>query len=133
MNYLLDTHILIWYFAGDKRLPIKIQEIINNDENHIYYSIVSPWELEIKHLKNKNFKATGKQLSFLCEQNYIDILPVNNEHINNLSEVDKLCNIADHNDPFDKMLISQAITDNLVLITHDKKMKGYQTKFIKYI
>lgn len=132
MNYLLDTHTLIWCLAGDKRIPKNIQNIIDSNNNHLFYSIVSPWELEIKHLFKKGFKATGKQLSFLCEQNYIDLLTINNEHINNLNEVEKLNSNKDHNDPFDKMLISQAISEKMILVTHDKKMKNYKTKYILY-
>ena len=132
MNYLLDTHTLIWCLSGDKRIPKNIQDIIDNNNNRLFYSIISPWELEIKHLIKKGFKATGKQLSFLCEQNYIELLNISNEHINNLNEVDKLNTNKDHKDPFDKMLISQAISEKMILVTHDKKMKYYKTKYILY-
>lgn len=130
MNYLLDTHTLIWYFAGDKRLTKNVQEIISDSNNRIFYSIVSPWELEIKHLKDKSIKANAEQLSFLCEQNFVELLGLNIEHIINLKDVEKLNKNKYHNDPFDKILISQAISSNMILLTHDKKMKNYDSKFI---
>lgn len=130
MNYLLDTHTILWYFAGENRLPKEIIGIINNPSNHIFYSLVSLWEIEIKHLYKKNFTVTSGQFSFLCEQNYIDLLSINKEHINNLEKIETYNSNKSHKDPFDKMLLSQALTEKMYLITHDSKMLNYDIEYI---
>ena len=81
MKYLLDTHIILWALIDDQRLSIETKNIILNPDHSIYYSTVSPWEVEIKHLKDPNFQLSGEQLAFLCDQNGLLNLPVQNEHI----------------------------------------------------
>lgn len=121
MKYLLDTHIILWALLDDKNLDKKAKELILNKNNEIYYSTVSSWEVEIKHQKDKNFKLTGEQLAFLCDQNYLLNLNINNKHVDNLKKIENKTN----KDPFDRMLLAQAKAENMILITHDKKFKNY--------
>ena len=121
MKYLLDTHIILWALLDDKSLDKKVKEIILNKNNEIYYSTVSSWEVEIKHQKDKNFKLTGEQLAFLCDQNYLLNIAIKNNHINKLKDIENKVN----KDPFDRMLLAQAKAENMILITHDKKFKNY--------
>ena len=65
MKYLLDTHIILWALIEDSRLNERVKEIILDNNNEIYYSTVSVWEVEIKHQKEKSFTLTGEQLAFL--------------------------------------------------------------------
>ena len=126
MKYLLDTHIILWALLDDKSLDKKVKELILNKNNEIYYSTVSSWEVEIKHQKDKNFNLTGEQLAFLCDQNYLLNLNINNKHVNNLKNIENKIN----KDPFDRMLLAQAKTENMILITHNKKFKNYDQKNI---
>ena len=64
MKYLLDTHIILWALINDPRIDADTKEIIMNKNNTIYYSTISPWEVEIKHAKNKLFKLSGEQFCF---------------------------------------------------------------------
>ena len=121
MKYLLDTHIILWALLDDKSLDKKVKELILNKNNEIYYSTVSSWEVEIKHQKDKNFKLTGEQLAFLCDQNYLLNIAIKNNHINKLKDIENKVN----KDPFDRMLLAQAKAENMILITHDKKFKNY--------
>ena len=121
MRYLLDTHIILWALLDDKSLDKKVKELILNKNNEIYYSTVSSWEVEIKHQKDKSFKLTGEQFIFLCDQNYLLNLNINNKHVNNLKNVENKIN----KDPFDRMLLAQAKAENMILITHDKKFNNY--------
>lgn len=121
MKYLLDTHIILWALIDDKNLDKNTKEIILNKDNEIYYSTVSTWEVEIKHQKDKSFKLTGEQFSFLCDQNFLLNLSINNKHVNYLKEIENTIN----KDPFDRMLLAQAKAENMILITHDKKFKNY--------
>lgn len=53
MRYLLDTHVILWALIDDKRIPKDIKEKLLNSNNQVYYSTVSPWEVEIKHQEQK--------------------------------------------------------------------------------
>ena len=131
MKYLLDTHIILWALVNDPRLSKTVKDIIMDSDNFIYYSTVSAWEVEIKHHKNKKFKLTGEQLIFLCDQNGLINIPIQNEHIKELKELYQ--NKIEHKDPFDKMLISQAMHEKMILITHDEKFKEYKNKNIMIV
>lgn len=126
MNYLLDTHVVLWALYDDDKLPNKVKEIILNQNNSLYFSVVSPWEIETKHQKKpENIKINGKQVAFLCRQAGYKTINININHINEYVELGMLFNNVDHHDPFDKMLLAQAKTENMILITHDKKFKLY--------
>ena len=127
MKYLLDTHIILWALINDEHLSKKVIDIINDSNNDIYFSSISPWEVEIKHQKKDSFKLTGKQLTFLCEQNGLLDIPIKNKHIDELENL-KNDNKIKHSDPFDRMLLCQAISENMILITHDHKFEAYESK-----
>ena len=122
MKYLLDTHVIMWSLIGDKRIDTKIRKIIENPNNEIYYSTASAWEIEIKHLKKENFKLSAEQFTFLCDQNGLENINIKNKHI---LELNNITSISEHNDPFDKILLAQAISENMLFITHDNKFKFY--------
>lgn len=129
MKYLLDTHVILWALVGDNRVSPEIKEILFNKDNQLYYSTASVWEIELKHLKRKEFKLNSKQFTFLCDQNDILNLPIKNIHIDNLEEIKKIQDV-EHNDPFDKMLLSQATCEGMKFITHDKKFECYDNRNI---
>ena len=126
MKYLLDTHIILWALLDDKSLDKKVKEIILDNNNEIYYSTVSTWEVEIKHQKDKSFKLSGEQLAFLCDQNNLLNLSIRNKHVNNLRDIENVIN----KDPFDRMLLAQAKSENMILITHDKKFRNYDNNHL---
>ena len=133
MNYLLDTHVVLWALYDDDKLPNKIKEIILNQNNSLYFSVVSPWEIETKHQKKpENIKINGKQVTFLCRQAGYKTINININHINEYVELGMLFNNIDHHDPFDKMLLAQAKAENMILITHDKKFKLYNDSNILF-
>lgn len=127
MRYLLDTHVILWALIDDKRIPKDIKEKLLNSNNQVYYSTVSPWEVEIKHQEQKNFTLSAKQFCFLCDQNDILNLPIKNDHVIKLNDIIKANKKIKHNDPFDKMLLAQSLQENMTLITHDKKLMVYNT------
>ncbi|MBQ6489977.1 MAG: type II toxin-antitoxin system VapC family toxin [Solobacterium sp.] len=131
MKYLLDTHIILWALIDDPRLSAEVKNIILNPDHSIYYSTVSPWEVEIKHLKDPNFQLSGEQLAFLCDQNGLLNLPVQNEHILELKNIGHPN--TRHKDPFDKMLLAQAKHEKMILITHDSKFRQYNDKHLMII
>lgn len=132
MRYLLDTHIILWAFIGDKRLGKDVREIIEDPKNEIYYSTVSSWEIEIKHLCKDNFKLSADQFIFLCDQNGLANIQIKNSNVSSLKKIEKTKNNK-HNDPFDKMLLAQAISENMIFITHDKKFTAYSNQNIMIV
>lgn len=81
LHYLPDIKIDLWKLINDPELFSKVKVIIVDADNSIYYSTVSPWEVEIKHLNNPDFQLSSEQLPFLCNQNGLLNLSVQNEHV----------------------------------------------------
>jgi len=124
MRYLLDTHIFIWWMEKNKRLSKDIFNLLNNPQNQIFLSVASVWELIIKKAKKKlktpkdvqgGIKASG-------------FIPINIEMLHVL-DLEKLP--MHHNDPFDRIIISQAKIEHLTLITADKKIWKYNLALLK--
>lgn len=132
MRYLLDTHIILWELIGDKRLSKEARNIIEDSKNEIFYSTASAWEIEIKHLSKDNFKLSADQFVFLCDQNGIVNLQIKNANVSKLKDIKKINN-TEHNDPFDKILLAQAMSENMILITHDKKFEAYSNPNIMLV
>ena len=119
MKILLDTHILIWALTNHPLLPEKAKKIIMDSNNEIYYSIVSLWEIEIKHLTNpKNLAVSSKVISAVAEVSGYTLIPLSPLSIYRLPE-------PRHKDPFDKILICQAMTEEMVFLTHDSLISDY--------
>ena len=126
MRYLLDSHILIWALFDDAKLPEKAFRIINDPNNEIYYSAASIWEVEIKHLKSpEKIPVSGHTLAQWCEAADMIELPVFKEHIYLIGSLSRSSSAAAHNDPFDRVLISQAKAENMFFLTHDSMLADY--------
>ena len=131
MRYLLDSHIIIWALISDEKLPAEVYSLINNRKNEIYYSVASVWEIEIKHRKQpEQMPISGEQLIQFCAQSSMISLPITNQHVMMLKSLARSENAPSHNDPFDRIIIAQAKTENLLLITHNSKFLHYQESFM---
>jgi PIN domain nuclease of toxin-antitoxin system len=126
MRFLLDTHIILWSIQNDSNLSDKCKEILSNTENILYSSIVSEWEIAIKSNIGK-LKLNGSVNKVFEEINSLDILPLEISRLH-LAQYENLP--LHHRDPFDRLLIAQAITEDLVLITNDEHFKPYNVKYI---
>ena len=125
MNLLLDTHILIWLIDGSEKLNKTARHAIEDESNSLYLSIASLWEITIK-------TSLGKlELGIPLEQittNFIlpsgfKILPIHFSHLLVLKDLP-----FHHRDPFDRMLISQAISESLTLVSEDRAFGDYTVK-----
>ena len=126
MRYLADTHIVLWYLNGDNTLPESARDIIDNQKNDIYFSLVSMWEIEIKHIAHPDImKSSGYEVLEKCKIHDFSILPLDTEHVRLLHTLHRSDDAPKHNDPFDRMLISQAKTENMKFITHDSLIPYY--------
>ena len=127
MRVLLDTHILLWALSNDCRLPKEAKRIIDNENNEVYYSILSIWEVENKHILHPTeMQFNGKDIIHFCKESKFIKLILKEEHIIELSNLKREENAPRHKDPFDRMLICQAISENIFLVTHDKLLQYYQ-------
>ena len=124
MEFLLDTHAFLWFASGDEKLPLHIQEKIKSLKNSCFVSVASMWEISIKQRLGKlNTTLSIDKLFKLAEQNQIEILQINSEHLMKLSKLP-----FHHNDPFDRLIISQSIAEKLILISKDSEFKNYAIK-----
>lgn len=121
MNYLIDTHILLWYITGDKRVTAYTQEIIENDSNSIFLSNASLWEISIKISIGKlKLKGSLNDLKNYLKDKGIIILEFDFDDLETL-----LALPFHHQDPFDRLLIAQGKSKSLEIITNDPHVKKY--------
>ncbi|MCI5197743.1 MAG: type II toxin-antitoxin system VapC family toxin [Candidatus Electrothrix sp. AW5] len=122
MKILLDIHIFLWFISGDRRLPEHIVHSVRNTRNEVYLSVVSIWEAVIKYKLDKLPLPDSPEI-YLPRQrkrHHISSLSVDEACVTHLSAL-----LVHHRDPFDRMLICQALEHNLVLATVDGKIKKY--------
>ncbi len=131
MNLLLDTHIAVWALNDDPSLSPKARDLILDPDNTIYYSVVSVWEVLLKHARrpdsipfNENDFSEGvKEAGFIP-------LGLADKHILAVHTLSRPDTVKEHNDPFDRLLLAQAKVENLSFLTHDELIPGYDEKCI---
>lgn len=124
MKLLLDTHILLWWLNDDKKLSEYGRQFIQNPDNDVYVSHASLWEIQIKNMSGKlnaNVETIIQQLPI----NNFQQFPIHTDHILCLAKLP-----PHHQDPFDRMLVSQALSEPLHLITHDKNVSLYSESIV---
>ena len=113
MKILLDTHIAIWAVVDSEELPDEARAMILDEDNEIYYSAASVWEITIKHMAHpETFLYSGKYLAEGCEANGFMSLPIFDKH------------------PFDRILLAQAKSEGMKFMTHDGLIPYYNESFI---
>ena len=121
MNLLLDTHLLLWAAGRPDRLSIRARRLITASDNQLLFSSASLWEIAVKNaLKRPDFNVDTRRLWRLLLAHGYRELPVSSEHA---IAVESLRDI--HKDPFDRMLVAQARSDGLLLLTADKTVAAY--------
>lgn len=125
MEYLIDTHVFIWALMDTKKIPKKTFEILEDENNTVYISSMSFWEIAIK-VQSKKLELHGinvLQLPHIAKQlNFTILAPQTYDYVS-ISQIPLKEN---HHDPFDRMLIQQAIRNDLVLISKDEKFQQYE-------
>lgn len=126
MKYLLDTHSFLWYINDDKRLPQKDKDAISIIENQIFVSIASIWEIAIKINIRKLFLIFDCDFLFSqIDSNHFQLLPILRKHLNFYTNLP-----LHHRDPFDRILIAQAISEGMTIISRDKNFSDYDAKVL---
>ena len=114
---LLDTHLLLWAFAAPERLPIRARKRI--DVSEVFVSAASIWEVSIKASLGK-IQADASLLFAEIEPAGFTLLPISGDHAVAVGLLPSI-----HRDPFDRMLVAQARTEPLILLTNDAALAGY--------
>jgi PIN domain nuclease of toxin-antitoxin system len=126
MNYLIDTHILIWHAENDPNLTFEVAEILNNPNNNIVVSYASLREIAIKQSIGKlSLGITLSQLELNLQSNLFTLLDTSVRHLERLQKLP-----FHHKDPFDRLLIAQAQEENLTLISEYGNFKYYQVNLL---
>jgi PIN domain nuclease of toxin-antitoxin system len=130
MRLLLDTQIAIWALVDDSRLPQRATELIADPANAIAVSAASIWEIALKHALGRGgpnaMPISGREaMTYFSEAGY-DLLPITPTHAATVEALPAL-----HTDPFDCILIAQALTEPMRLLTHDAALAGYGEMVLK--
>ena len=125
MKILLDTHIMLWTMTDDEQLPQKARELIENEDNEIYFSIISLWEIQIKHILHPNQMENAKVIALYCHISDFEPITLSERAIEILPDLKRPDSAPRHKDPFDKMLICQAVAEEMTFLTHDSLLSDY--------
>jgi len=126
MNLLLDTHIALWAITDDPKLPALARGLIAAPDNVVWVSAASVWEIAIKRALGRGDMPISSQqaLEFFKQSGY-RILPIDAVHATVVEGLP-----AHHQDPFDRILVAQALSEPMRLITHDAKVALYSDTVI---
>ena len=122
MRLLLDTHIFLWHINGEAALSAAAREAIVDPSNDVYLSIASAWEIAIKYSLGK-LPMPSEPADYVPKQrrkHRISKLPIRESDFKTLIDLPPI-----HGDPFDRMLVAQAIGNDFVLVTDDEMVKRY--------
>ena len=121
MKLLLDTHLLLWAAGDPERIPQSLRELLLDQSNELYFSAASLWEIVIKRgLGRDDFRVDPLRLRrMLVAGGYVE-LSIESEHALAVESLPPL-----HKDPFDRMLLAQARSEGLQLVTVDRQIQQY--------
>ena len=124
MKLLLDTHGFLWLRSEPHRLPSRVLNAYQDTSNRIYLSIISVWEMQIKHQIGKlRLDMSLKDIiEGQCDTNMLEIMPLKLNHIFELQNLPLY-----HNDPFDRLLIVQSRAEHISLVSSDRMFCHYDT------
>ena len=127
MKLLLDTHALIWWSFGEKPLPRKVEGLVNDPRTEVFVSAAAFWEIAIKVGRNKLEIPLSPEvlLSHVQSQTQAQILEMTAEHGVVAGGLP-----AQHQDPFDRMMVAQCIVERLHLVTDDAAIRKYPVQVI---
>jgi PIN domain nuclease of toxin-antitoxin system len=123
MRFLLDTHILLWFLENDSKLSTQVREVITNPENLIFVSAISAWEISIKQSLGKLIAPSNLEEALRFSR--LEVLEMKLVHGIKVADLPMY-----HKDPFDRMLIAQALVERLSIITVDGKFKFYDVPLL---
>lgn len=127
MRVLADAHAVLWVTLDDDRLPRQVRELIADVKTRVVVSTATTWELMVKTLAGRLRLPESPETFFrgLIDDFDYEILPVHQRHVDALPELPAI-----HRDPFDRMLVAQAIVEDLEIVTGDRAITQYPVRTI---
>jgi PIN domain nuclease of toxin-antitoxin system len=126
MRLLLDTHVLLWALADPRRLPESAREAIEAGDNEVLFSAASIWEIAIKsQVLHAEFGVDATTIVNAARETRFNDLVVSAEHAAAVAALP-----PHHKDPFDRLLIAQALTEPARLVTADKALAAYSNDLV---
>lgn len=126
MKLLLDTHILLWYLEGHPNLPDAQRLMIEDRRNQVVVSVASLWEMTIKMSIGKlDLMDDLATIEKTLQLQGIPVLPIQTSHLQHLLSLPFL-----HRDPFDRLIIAQAISESMTLVSHDAAFSAYSVSLL---
>lgn len=127
MRVLLDTHTLLWWLSGDKKLSLRARRTIADEANEIFVSAVSAWEVATKHRIGKLPDAGPLAVDFAREvrQQGFSALPITLDHGQVAGAL-----AGEHRDPFDRLLIAQSLEEKMALLSNDAVFDSFRVQRI---
>lgn len=120
-RFLVDTQLLLWNVYGSKKLPARVARLFRDGRHQFFYSAASLWEIAIKAARGReDFIADAGAIREALEANGFHELPVAGQHAVTVATLPPL-----HADPFDRMLVAQALVEPMALITSDERLAAY--------
>jgi PIN domain nuclease of toxin-antitoxin system len=124
---LIDSHALIWATVEPHLLSVRARQLLSHPEHELLFSMVSLWELSIK-ISNGKLTPLGASITDVIEvleQRGAQLLPIRTEHILRLESLP-----LHHRDPFDRLLVAQALEEDLAILTSDSLLRKYPAKVV---
>ncbi len=127
LRILLDTHVALWAITNDARLDENARNLLTSQATEVWVSVATIWEISIKHgLARGNMPISGAEaLAYFQESGY-RILPISPEHAVVVETLQPI-----HSDPFDRILVAQALSEPLRLVTHDEMVARYSDTILR--
>jgi PIN domain nuclease of toxin-antitoxin system len=129
LRLLLDTHTAIWALAAAKTLPERIRDLIGNEENQVFVSVVSLWEIGIKfslHGRDRIPLSSREAIGHFRSAGY-SMLEVGVEHALAVEHIR-----LPRGDPFDRLILAQALSEPMILVTKDRQLAGYSDTVVSW-
>lgn len=134
MKLLVDTHIALWWITGSDKLSRKGLTFLDERENELLVSIASIWEVAIKHrLHPDRVSMSEVEYAKYCGAAGFNVLPIKIRHIFALRTLTRPETAPKHQDPFDRIMIAQAKTEQMFFLTHDALLPYYNEPYILFV
>ena len=120
-RFLVDTQLLLWNVSGSRKLSAPLRRLFRDGRHEFFYSAASLWEIAIKSARGRDdFAADTAAIRDALEANGFQELPISGQHAVAVATLPPI-----HGDPFDRMLVAQAVTEPMALITADRRLAAY--------
>ena len=126
LRLLIDTHIFVWMTSDRSRISRQLQERLDDPENEVFFSAVCSWEIATKRAKGKLYFG-GSPLE-VAKKIGLTSIAITGEHCEAAAELPQ-----HHRDPFDRLMVAQALVEGLILVTHDPVITRYSIPVMRNI